>query len=112
MFVGTFVKGNLSKNTEKAYKTKLNKLAAEGFDTAEALMARPLAVTRAIAKHARGPDPEALRASKRAFVSAIMAVLPEDYRAKPNHFHKYYQTILPSADAAGNAWVKKKNYQG
>ena len=111
MFVGEFEK-DLSKNSEKAYKTMLNKLAKDGFDTPAALMANPLKVTRAIVKYARGPDPEALKTSKRRFVSAILAVLPEEYRAKPNHFYRYYQTILPSTDAAGNTWVKRKNYEG
>jgi hypothetical protein len=111
MFVGEFVK-DLSKNSEKAYKTMLNKLAKDGYDTTAALMAKPLKVISSIKKYAKGPDSEALKTSKRRFVSAIMAVLPDDYRAKPNPYYKYYQTVLPSTDAAGNTWVKKKNYHG
>ena len=101
----------LTKNTEKVYKTKLNKIAAEGYDTTEALMENPLKVIRAIAKHAKGSNAEELKLSKRGFLSAIFAVLPEDYRAKKNPFYRYYQTVLPSQDASsGSAWVKKTQY--
>lgn len=98
----TFKEKELSPNTQKIYKSKLNALAKRGYDTPAALMANKKEVIAAIEEMA-GED----RQKKRCILSAIFWVLP-GIPAK-NAYHTYYQKVLPTEVAGSDAaWVPKK----
>ena len=93
-------------NTQKIYKSKLNALAKQGYDTAAALLANKKEVIDVIKGLAPGDD-AAARQKKRTFLSAVFWVLP-DMPAK-NAYYTYYQKVLPTAVAGSDAeWVPKK----
>lgn len=98
----TFKEKELSPNTQKIYKSKLNALAKRGYDTPAALMANKKEVIAAIEEMGAGD-----RQKKRCILSAIFWVLP-DIPAK-NAYHTYYQKVLPTEVAGTDAaWVPKK----
>lgn len=100
----------LAPSTQKIYSSKLNRLAAAGFDTVEKVLAAPKKVIEAIEAAAPG-DSETAKHVRRYFLSALFWVLPEKYMKKTNPFHKYYQKVLPSKVVGTDAkWVKKANY--
>ena len=67
----TFRNKELSVNTQKIYKSKLNALAKAGYDTTAALLANKLQVIRVIKELVPGDD-AASRQKKRTFLSAIL----------------------------------------
>lgn len=102
----TFKNKELSPNTQKIYKSKLNALAKRGYDTTAALMGNKKEVIAAIEELAPGSD-AAARQKKRTFLSAIFWVLP-DIPAK-NPYYTYYQKVLPTEVTGSDAsWVPKK----
>jgi len=89
--------------TQKAYTRYLNKIASAGFDTPEALLKRPFAVTSLIKKMSPGDDDTA-RNRRRFFISAVFWVLPESYRKRPNPYQMLNITSLPTHGTDGTAW--------
>ena len=104
----TFRNKELSVNTQKIYKSKLNALAKAGYDTTAALLANKLQVIRVIKELVPGDD-AASRQKKRTFLSAIFWVLPESVLPAKNPYHAYYQKVLPTEVAGSDAaWVPRK----
>lgn len=102
----TFRNKELSTNTQKIYKSKLNALANAGYDTTEALMTKKKGVIEAI-KTIVPADDAAARQKKRTFLSAIFWVLPE--MPAKNAYYSYYQKVLPTGVAGSDAaWVPRK----
>jgi len=83
----------LSRNTIKTYKSRLNKLASQGFSTVDELLRQPQAVILAINQLLPGMESPALRQEKRIFFSAIFWVLPEQYLQRENPYHKAFQGV-------------------
>jgi hypothetical protein len=105
----TFRDKELSATTQKIYKSKLNALSRDGFDTVAALLKNKLQVIRAI-KALVPEDDAAARQKKRTFLSAIFWVLPEEVLPAKNAYHSYYQKVLPLTVVGTNAaWRPKKN---
>jgi hypothetical protein len=78
----------LSKNTIRIYKSYLNKLAKQGFDTIDTLIERDAEVVKAI--DASSDD----NTKRRFFCSAIFFILyGNPYMSKPNAIYNYFQTI-------------------
>jgi hypothetical protein len=99
----------IAKTTAKVYKTKLNKLASEGFGTVEALRSRPAEVIAAINRLSPGTGTEKERHAQRYYLCAIRWVLPKT----KDKYYAYYQKILPfKVDGTDVAWVPKKRYKG
>jgi hypothetical protein len=84
------VRDPIAPSTAKLYKSKLNKFAAEGYDTPEKLMQHPVEVIAIIKKHAVGSS-DLIKQIRRIFLSAIFYVLPETYTSFTNPYHQYYQ---------------------
>lgn len=86
-------KPDLSKNTVKIYKSKLNKLASAGFADTSALMLQPQAVCQEIKRL----EPDAVsvngRMRRRLYISSIFWVLPEQYRATKNPYYELFQGV-------------------
>jgi hypothetical protein len=101
-----FKEKDLSVNTQKIYKSKLNALAKLGYDTPEALMANKKEVIAAIEDMAPGGE-AAARQKKRTFLAAIFWLLPAIPAKNP--YYTYYQKVLPTEVAGSDAaWVPKK----
>lgn len=92
----------LSPASQKIYKTKLNKLAAEGFATVEALEKKKAGVVKSIKSLTGDADTASERAERRVFLSAIFAVI-KPQKTKTNAYYKYYQECLPNLEG----WVPK-----
>jgi len=104
----TFKNKELSVNTQKIYKSKLNALAKVGYDSTAALLANKKEVIAAIKELVPGDD-AADRQKKRTFLSAIFWVLPDI--PKRNAYYTYYQKVLPTAVAGSDvAWKPRKKY--
>lgn len=101
---------DLSVNTQKAYKSRLNSLAKENPAWSD---------VAALKKHAKeicayidtiADNSEKGRVKKRGVLQAIFSVFDLKYRKTKNTFYRYYQTVLPITSKDGNAWVSRKNY--
>jgi len=101
---------DLSVNTQKAYKSRLNSLAKENPAWSD---------VDALKKHAKeicayidtiADNSEKGRVKKRGVLQAIFSVFDLKYRKTKNTFYRYYQTVLPITSKDGNAWVSRKNY--
>ena len=86
-------KPDLSKNTIKIYKSKLNKLAEAGFDTVASLTLQPQAVCEEIVR--LEPDGVSVngRMRRRLYISSVFWVLPEQYRATKNPYYQLFQGV-------------------
>jgi len=104
----TFRNKELSVNTQKIYKSKLNALAKAGYDTTAALLANKLQVIRVIKELVPGDD-AASRQKKRTFLSSIFWVLDESVLPAKNPYYAYYQKVLPTEVTGSDAaWVPRK----
>lgn len=102
----TFRNKDLTANTQKIYKSKLNALAKHGYNTVDALLANKKEVIETIKTLVPGDD-AASRQKKRTFLSSVFWVLP-DIPPK-NAYYTYYQKVLPTEVAGTDAaWVPKK----
>ena len=104
----------LAKNTINTYKTPLNKLAKEGFDTPEKIMASPSKTVKALDK-ILGPPPDAedhltgekektcmckrceYRRQRRLMLSAIFYTLPKTFTEKPNSLWKDFRNNIQNS---------------
>ena len=77
--------------TIKVYEQHLNRLAKAGFSTVTDLLNRPSDVLKTIEEFV-GENSAKARASRRKFLSAIMYVLPESYKAGKNPYYDSFQT--------------------
>jgi hypothetical protein len=86
-------KPDLSKNTVKIYKSKLNKLAEAGFTDTTALTLQPKAVCDEIVR--LEPDGVSMngRMRRRLYISSIFWVLPEQFRASKNAYYELFQGV-------------------
>jgi hypothetical protein len=99
----------IATSTAKVYKTKLNKLASEGFGTVEALRSRPVEVIAAINRLSPGTGTEKERHAQRYYLCAIRWVLA---LPKKNRYYTYYQKILPlKVNGTEEPWVRRTNYK-
>ena len=106
----TFKDKDLTANTQKIYKSKLNALARAGYDTTDALMANKKEVIEMIKTLAPGDD-AAARQKKRTFLAAIFWVLPGIPARNP--YHTFWQKVLPTEVAGSDAaWKPRKKYKG
>jgi hypothetical protein len=102
----TFRDKDLTINTQKIYKSKLNALAKMGYDTPTALLRNKKKVIAAIKEIVPGSDAASLQ-KKRTFLAAIFWVLPQSILPAKNDYHTYYQKVLPTETTAGDAWKRK-----
>ena len=86
---------DLSDTTIKIYKTYLNKLARQGYDTPQSLLDNADTVVNYISAVAGGGD-DMSRHKRRVYISAVFAVLPETYRTEPNPYQKLFEKSLQS----------------
>ena len=101
----------LSPNTQKIYKSKLNALAKAGFDSVQMLTDKPKDVIKAIKDITGLQDDTASRYQRRLILSAIFAVVP-DLSSTNNPYYKYYQQCLPlKIGGTDTDWVKKTKYK-
>lgn len=92
----TFSK-DLSPNTQKFYRSYLNKLADGGYNSVQALKRNSRSVCNLIKRLEPGDD-EKSKWKRRVFVSAVFWVVPYD-RKKPNPYSKLYDKSVPDAFA-------------
>jgi hypothetical protein len=98
----------LSKNSQTIYKSKLNALAKEGYDTVELLKKKQKDVIEAIKKITGDGDTEKDRYARRVFLSAIFWVVKLPAK---NQYHTYWGKCIPLRVAAtDDAWLSKKAY--
>jgi hypothetical protein len=103
----TFQK-ELSVNSQKVYKGKLNKLAKEGYDTPEKLKSDSVKVIQAIKKLTGDGNDEKSRTLRRSYISAIFWV---QKFPKKNAYYTYYQKCLPlKVQGTETDWKKRKDY--
>jgi hypothetical protein len=100
-------KTELSDTTKKIYKSKLNNLAKEGFETVDSLKNGATAVIEAIKKLTGEGTTDALQALRRTYLSAIFWVVK---MPKKNPYYTYWQKCMPSVNIeTGLKWKKKKD---
>ena len=101
---------DLSVNTQKAYKSRLNALAKENpaWSNVAALKKNAKEICAHIDTLA--DDSEKGRVKKRGVLQAIFSVFELSYRKTKNTYYRYYQTVLPITSKDGSAWVTRKNY--
>jgi hypothetical protein len=101
----------LADSSQKLYRSKLNALAEEGFDTPQKLWSKPGRAVKAIKKISGDGTAETDNHKRRQILSAIFAVFSEEQRKSNNAFYRYYQKCLPKKDGATEkAWVPRKDY--
>jgi hypothetical protein len=97
--------------TQRKYELLLNKLAIAGFDTRLKLKLSHKRVIQTIEELVGTDTDEKTKHKKRYFLSAIFWVMTPAYRNKPNAYHTYWQSVIPSVnDATGETWVKRSIY--
>jgi hypothetical protein len=107
---GGFTK-ELALSSQKIYRSKLNALAEEGFDTPQKLWSKPGRAVKAIKKISGDGTAETDNHKRRQILCAIFAVLLPEQRESNNAFYRYYQKCLPKKDGATEkVWVKRKDY--
>ena len=110
-FPAEFQKPLENKNTIKVYKSKLNKLASEGWDTIDKLRTNPTGVILTLDKLIGSRETDKDRHKYRAFLSAIFWVVP-GLRDKKNGYYIFWQKVIPhKVDGTDNKWVKRTQYQ-
>jgi hypothetical protein len=103
----TFQK-ELAKSSQAIYKSKLNALAREGFDSVDMLKTKSKGVIEAIKKITGEDDTEAVRYNRRVILSAIFWVtkLP----AK-NAYHTFWQKCTPKkVSGTDDPWKTAKKF--
>lgn len=99
----------IAPSTQKVYKTKLNRLAKEGFETVDSLKTNPKAVIEAIKTITGDDKTDKAQHARRYFISAIFWVIK---MPKKNPYYTYYQKCLPAVDSStGEKWVKKSQLE-
>jgi hypothetical protein len=95
--------------TQKVYKSKLNKLAEEGYGNVNALSTKRREVIQTIKNLTGEGDDEKERLLRRYYLCAIFWVLP-GARDKTNAYYQYWQKCIPlKVNGTENDWVKRKN---
>jgi hypothetical protein len=95
----------LAPSSQKIYRSRLNALAKEGYDTQELLLSQKLQVIRAIKK--LEPDDDAMtRMRRRQYLSAIFWVTPT-LKGKKSAYYSFYQKNLPQVDG----WKKAADFK-
>jgi hypothetical protein len=83
----------LSPNTIKTYKSRLNKLASQGFSNVDELLRQSQDVILTINTLVPGMESPALRQEKRIYFCAIFWVLPESVLKSQNPYYKAFQGV-------------------
>jgi hypothetical protein len=100
----------LSDTSKKIYSSKLNALAAAGYDTPSKIWETPSKVVQAIKELTGENDDNMTKMKRRQFLSAIFAVTPANKKRTTNPLYRYYQKCLPSTNSmTGDKWKKKKD---
>ena len=94
-------------STAKVYKSKLNKLAAAGYDTVEKLQTEQKKVIEAIQQITGSGNDEVSRHARRYFLSAIFWATPLPAQ---NTYYTYWQKCIPLKTDDGDKWVKRSNF--
>ena len=107
----TFQK-EIAPSTQKAYKSKLNALAAHGYDTVEKIQTEQKKVVEVIKELTGEGQDEKSRLLRRIILSAIFWAIPLPTK---NQYHTYWQKTTPlkviGGDKDGQNWKLKKNYK-
>ena len=104
---------DLTAATQKEYRRLLNHIAAEGFTTPTAILEHKFGVLKVIKERSVNDDDEKQKHSHRAYISAVLWVLPEAYKnsKKFNPFKALFQQSLPETNfATGEAWKPRNKY--
>lgn len=106
----TFVK-DIAVSTQKVYKSKLNSLAAHGYDTVDKIQKEQKKVVELIKELTGEGQDEKSRLQRRIILSAIFWAIP---LPEKNQYHTYWQKATPlkvlGGDDDGKKWLKKKDY--
>lgn len=82
----------LSENTKKVYKSRLNKLAAEGIETRADLIKKQKKVIELIRERTGGKDDsDESRQERRMFLSAIFWILNEEPLKNKKQYYNFFQ---------------------
>ena len=107
----TFQK-EIAVSTQKVYKSKLNALAAHGFDTVEKIQTQGKQVIDVIKEMTGDTQDEKGRHARRYFLSAIFWAVPFP---KVNAYHTYWQKTTPltvvGGPNVGKKWRKRKDFK-
>ena len=107
----TFQK-EIAVSTQKVYKSKLNALAAHGYDTVEKIQTEQKKVVEVIKELTGEGQDEKSRLLRRIMLSAIFWAIP---LPEKNQYHTYWQKTTPltvvGGDNDGKKWKKKKDYK-
>ena len=93
---------DVAPSTAKNYKTFLNKLAVEGWDDVPALIKHQKEAAEHIKKNAKTFQ------QQRGWLSAVMYVLPEEYRVPGGPKTEYYKLFQESNEFSKKEWEKEK----
>lgn len=103
----TFQK-DIAPSTQKVYKSKLNALAAHGYDTVEKIQTEQKKVVEVIKELTGEGQDEKSRLLRRIMLSAIFWAIPLPTK---NQYHTYWQKTTPLTVVGTNdKWKKKKDY--
>jgi hypothetical protein len=104
----TFQK-ELAKSSQAIYKSKLNALAREGFDSVDILKTKAKEVIAKIKELTGDEDTEAVRYTRRVFLSAIFWVASFP---KTNAYYTFFKKCSPLKVAGTDKdWVTAKKYK-
>ena len=103
----TFQK-ELAKSSQAIYKSKLNALAREGFDSVDMLKTKSKEVIAKIKELTGDEDTEAVRYTRRVFLSAIFWVASFP---KTNAYYTFFKKCSPFKVAGTDKnWVTAKKF--
>lgn len=101
----------LSKNTTKLYRQLLKHFAKQGYKTRQDLLDNPDKVLEHMVTLTASPTAKETRAKQRQYLSAIMYVMTEDYKKKPNAYYTFFQKAKdPESEWAQEYRDKKANF--
>ena len=102
----------IAPSTQKVYKSKLNALAARGYDTVEKIQKEQKKVVEEIKDITGEGSDEKSRLQRRIMLSAIFWAVKLPLK---NQYHAYWQKTTPlvvkGGDEDGKKWKKKKDYK-
>ena len=101
-------KAHLAITSIRNYRTILNKLATEGYDTIEKLKKNPKPVIKWI-DETYGKT-EASKQKRRFAASAVFLALAATPEAQKKAYHKYFQTLYPAKRTDGSEWTSKEEW--
>jgi hypothetical protein len=103
--------GEHAPSTVKLYKSKLNKLAAHGYDTPLLLRTQMPGVIKKIVELTGDQDNSSTRQARRQIMCAIFWVLPD--LPEKNIYRSFYRNkCMPLTNAAtGEAWKPLSEYK-